>query len=116
MMTSTTTIDSQRAATSHRRDRIFLSVVDTYENMDLNRGSFNDTSDRVRVSAAQVLHGPASRYPLKLTAAGYNFRRLLAWLRFLLLRIMIALGLAAQLKLARNRGIHGRLTPVTLRP
>jgi hypothetical protein len=27
-------------------------------------------------------------------------RRLLAWLRFLLLRILIALGLAAQLKLA----------------
>ena len=54
-MTSTTTIDSQRATTSHRRDRIFLSAVDTYENVDLNRGSFNDTSDRVRVSAAQVL-------------------------------------------------------------
>jgi len=51
-MTSTTTIDSQRAATSHRRDRIFLSAVDTYENVDLNRGSFNDTSDRVRVSSA----------------------------------------------------------------
>jgi hypothetical protein len=34
------------------------------------------------------------------SAAGYNFRRLLAWLRFLLLRILIALGLAAQLKLA----------------
>jgi hypothetical protein len=35
-----------------------------------------------------------------LAAAGYNFRRLLAWLRLLLLRILIALGLAAQLKLA----------------
>jgi len=35
-----------------------------------------------------------------LAAARYNFRRLLAWLRFLLLRILIALGLAAQLKLA----------------
>jgi len=32
-------------------------------------------------------------------AAGYNFRRLLAWLRLFLLRILIALGLAAQLKL-----------------
>jgi hypothetical protein len=34
-------------------------------------------------------------------AAGYNFRRLLAWLRFLWLRILIALGLAApaQIKL-----------------
>jgi len=35
-----------------------------------------------------------------LAAAGYNFGRLLAWLRFLLLRILIVLGLAAQLKLA----------------
>ena len=33
-----------------------------------------------------------------LAAAGYNFRRLLAWLRFLLLRVLIALGLTAQLK------------------
>ena len=32
--------------------------------------------------------------------AVYNFRRLLTWLRFLLLRILIALDLAAQLKLA----------------
>jgi hypothetical protein len=35
----------------------------------------------------------------QLAAVGYNFRRRLAWLRILLLRILIALGLAAQLKL-----------------
>jgi len=36
-----------------------------------------------------------------LAAAGYNFCRLLRarWLRILLLRILIALGLAAQLEL-----------------
>src|ERR1700751_3805449 len=33
-----------------------------------------------------------------LAAAGYNFRRLIAWLRFLLLSILITLGLAAKLK------------------
>jgi hypothetical protein len=33
-----------------------------------------------------------------LAPAGYNFRRLIAWLRFLLLSILIALGLAAKLK------------------
>src|SRR5262245_15101125 len=43
-------------------------------------------------------------------AAGYNFRRLLAWLKLFLLRILIALGLAAQLKLPRNRVLHRRLT------
>jgi hypothetical protein len=37
--------------------RIFLSVVDTYENVDLNRGSFNDTGDRVRVGATEVARG-----------------------------------------------------------
>jgi IS5 family transposase len=35
-----------------------------------------------------------------LAAVGYNFRRLLEWLKFLLLRILIALGLAAQFKFA----------------
>ena len=33
-----------------------------------------------------------------LAAAGYNFRRLLAWLRLLLLRILIAFSLTTQLK------------------
>jgi hypothetical protein len=33
-------------------------------------------------------------------AAGYNFRRLLAWLRFLLFTILLTLGLLAQPKLA----------------
>ena len=44
-----------------------------------------------------------------LAAAGYNFPRLLQWLRLLLLRILIALSLAAQLKSVRNRVLHGRL-------
>jgi len=35
-----------------------------------------------------------------LAVAGYNLRHLLAWLKFLFLRILIAFGLAAQLKLA----------------
>jgi hypothetical protein len=35
-----------------------------------------------------------------LAAAGYNFRRLLAWLRFLLFTVLVTLGLFAQPKLA----------------
>jgi hypothetical protein len=31
--------------------------------------------------------------------AGYNFRRFLRWLRLLLFRILVTLGLIAQLKL-----------------
>jgi hypothetical protein len=44
--------------------------------------------------------GLMSYRTIVLAATGYNFRRLLAWLRFLLLRILIALGLADQFKLA----------------
>ena len=47
-----------------------------------------------------ITYVPMARGFIYLAAAGYNFRRLLAWLKFLLLRILIALGLAAQLKLA----------------
>jgi hypothetical protein len=47
-----------------------------------------------------LAHASGDAINAVLAAAGYNFRRLLAWLRFLLLTILIALGLAAQLKLA----------------
>ena len=46
-----------------------------------------------------LAHASGDAINAVLAAAGYNFRRLLAWLRLLLLRTLIALGLAAQLKL-----------------
>jgi transposase, IS5 family len=46
-----------------------------------------------------LAHASGDAINAVLAAAGYNFRRLLAWLRLFLLRILIALGLAAQLKL-----------------
>ena len=53
-----------------------------------------------RMGRNYLAHASGDAINAVLAAAGYNFRRLLAWLRFLLLRILIALGLAAQLKLA----------------
>jgi hypothetical protein len=47
-----------------------------------------------------LAHASGDAINAVLAAAGYNFRRLLAWLKLLLLRILIALGLAAQLKIA----------------
>jgi transposase, IS5 family len=47
-----------------------------------------------------VTHASGDAINAVLAAAGYDFRRLLAWLRLLLLRIRIGLGLAVQLKLA----------------
>jgi hypothetical protein len=53
-----------------------------------------------RMGRNYLAHASGDAINAVLAAAGYNFRRLLAWLRFLLLRILIVLGLAAQLKLA----------------
>lgn len=36
---------------------IHLSPADTYENVDLNRGSYNDTNDRTLVEVGQALQG-----------------------------------------------------------
>jgi transposase, IS5 family len=43
-----------------------------------------------------LAHASGEAINAVLAAAGYNFRRLLAWLRLLLLRILIALNLPAQ--------------------
>ena len=53
-----------------------------------------------RMGRNHLAHTSGDAINAVLAAAGYNFRRLLAWLRFLLLRLLIALGLAAQLKSA----------------
>jgi IS5 family transposase len=45
-----------------------------------------------------LAHATGDAINAVLAAAGYNFRRLLAWLRLLLLRILIALSLTTQLK------------------
>jgi IS5 family transposase len=53
-----------------------------------------------RMGRNHLAHASGDAINAVLAAAGYNFRRLLAWLRLLLLRILIALGLAARLKSA----------------
>src|SRR6516165_2712470 len=46
-----------------------------------------------RMGRNYLAHASGDAINAVLAAAGYNFRRLLAWLRLLLLRILIALGL-----------------------
>ena len=53
-----------------------------------------------RMGRNHLAHASGDAINAVLAAAGYNFRRLLAWLSSLLFRILIALGLAAQLKSA----------------
>ena len=51
-----------------------------------------------RMGRNHLAHASGDAVNAVLAAAGYNFRRLIAWLRFLLLSILITLGLAAKLK------------------
>ena len=47
-----------------------------------------------------LAHAQGDAINAVLAAAGYNFRRLIQWLRLLLFQILIAFGCAAQLKSA----------------
>jgi transposase, IS5 family len=51
-----------------------------------------------RMGRNHLAHASGDAINAVLAAAGYNFRRLLAWLRLLLLRILIAFSLPTQLK------------------
>ncbi len=51
-----------------------------------------------RMGRNYLAHASGDAINAVLAAAGYNFRRLLAWLRLLLLRILIAFSLTTQLK------------------
>jgi IS5 family transposase len=56
--------------------------------------------DNHRMGRNYLAHASGDTINAVLAAAGYNFRRLIHWLRFLLLRILIALGLAIQFRSA----------------
>lgn len=55
--------------------------------------------DEHRMGRNYLAHSTGDAINAVLAAAGYNFRRLIQWLRHLLLRILIALGAAAHLRL-----------------
>jgi IS5 family transposase len=56
--------------------------------------------DDHRMDRNHLAHSSGDAINAVLAAAGYNFRRLIQWLRLLLLRILLALSAAHQLKLA----------------
>ena len=45
------------ACFSSHHQQIYISPFDTYENVDLNRGSFNDVHDRIEVEPSQAKQG-----------------------------------------------------------
>src|SRR5262249_55244996 len=57
-----------------------------------------------RMGRNHLAHASGDAINAVLAAAGYNFRRLLAWLRLLLLRILIAFSLTTQPKIRLKSG------------
>jgi transposase, IS5 family len=60
--------------------------------------SIGHLKEHHRMGRNYLAHASGDAINAVLAAAGYNFRRLLVWLRFLLLGIRIILGRAAQPK------------------
>jgi IS5 family transposase len=56
--------------------------------------------DDHRMGRNYLAHSTGDAINAVLAAVGYNFRRLIQWLRLLLLRILVTLGIAAQLRIA----------------
>src|SRR5207248_7652933 len=65
-----------------------------------------------RMGRNHLAHASGDAINAVLAAAGYNFRRLLAWLRLLLLRILVALGpVQISLKSGSSRPTNSPLAP-----
>lgn len=73
------------------RCRVLLTVDDCCAAVEPVIGHLKDDHRMGRNSFA---HASGDAINAVLTAAGYNFRRLIAWLRLLLFRILIALAAA----------------------
>ena len=62
------------------------------------RQSYRRVGKLALIKHQRYAHASGDAINAVLAAAGYNFRRLLAWLRLLLLRILIVFSLTTQLK------------------
>src|SRR6516225_6885211 len=99
--TAATTPDHKfKVYTSGQKRRLTPQIKREFKRRAASEPVTGHLKEHHRMGRNYLAHASGDAINAVLAAAGYNFRRLLAWLRFLLLRILIALGLAAQLKLA----------------
>jgi len=73
-----------------------LGRIEMYRLGLQNMLGHHSLKDDHRMGRNYLAHTSGDAINAVLAAAGYNFRRLIQWLRFLLLRILIAFGLIAQ--------------------
>src|SRR5262249_27353997 len=92
-----------KACTGGQKRRVTPQIKREFKRRAAIEPVIGHLKEHHRMGRNYLAHASGDAINVVLAAAGYNFRRLLAWLRFLLLRILTALGLAA------NGVLHGRL-------
>src|SRR5258708_40295330 len=87
-----------KACTTGQKRRVTPQIKREFKRRAAIEPVIGHLKEHHRMGRNPLAHASGDAINAVLAAAGYNFRRLLAWLRVLLLSILIALGLTAQLK------------------
>src|SRR5262249_7582179 len=93
--TTPLSITSSRSTRPGQKRRVTPQIKREFKRRAAIEPVIGHLKEHHRMGRNYLAHASGDAINAVLAAAGYNFRRLLAWLRFLLLRILIALGLAA---------------------
>src|SRR5262249_25292444 len=86
--------------TAGQRRRITAQIKREFKRRAAIEPVIGHLKDDHRLGRNYLAHAGGDAVNVVLAAAGYNFRRLIDWLRLLLLRILIASGLVAQFRSA----------------
>ncbi len=89
-----------RVYTAGQKRRVTAQIKREFKRRAAVEPVIGHLKDDHRMGRNYLAHASGDAINAVLAAAGYNFRRLIQWLRLLLLRILIAFGLAAQFRSA----------------
>ena len=89
-----------RVYTAGQRRRVNQQIKYEFKRRAAIEPVIGHLKDDHRMGCNYLAHSRGDAINAVLAAVGYNFRRLIHWLRLLLLRILIAFGFAAQLRSA----------------
>ena len=86
--------------TAGRKRRVNQQIKREFKRRAAIEPVIGHLKDDHRMGRTYLAHSSGDAINAVLAAVGYNFRRLIQWLRLLMLRILIAANFAAQLKSA----------------
>ena len=87
-----------RVYTAGQKRRVTAQIKREFKRRAAIEPVIGHLKDDHRMGRNYLAHASGDAINAVLAAAGYNFRRLIQWLRLLLLRILITFGLAAQFR------------------